>query len=100
MSAGNQATFTYIVTNNGPDLATNITVTDNLSQAVTRRAAHLCFGQRQLRERAEEVRPTPARQLQLPPLQAGSTATVTIVRGPALRTAAGARDLSTAARCR
>ncbi len=35
ISAGNPATFTYTVTNNGPDLASNITVTDNLSSAVT-----------------------------------------------------------------
>ena len=30
--AGNQATFTYTMTNNGPDVANNITVLDNLSQ--------------------------------------------------------------------
>ena len=35
ISAGNQATFTYTITNNGPDLATNIAVTDNFSPAVT-----------------------------------------------------------------
>ena len=45
ISAGNQATFTYTVTNNGPDLANNITVLDNLSTSVTDRAADLCFGQ-------------------------------------------------------
>ncbi len=33
--AGWPATFTYTVTNSGPDLANNITVTDNLSSAVT-----------------------------------------------------------------
>ncbi len=32
ISAGNQATFTYTITNNGPDLATNLTFTNNLSQ--------------------------------------------------------------------
>ena len=35
ISAGNQATFTYTITNNGPDLATNISVTDNFNPAVT-----------------------------------------------------------------
>jgi len=35
ISAGNQATFTYTITNNGPDLATNIAVTDNFSQQYT-----------------------------------------------------------------
>jgi uncharacterized repeat protein (TIGR01451 family) len=35
ISAGNQATFTYTITNNGPDLATNVAVTDNFNPAVT-----------------------------------------------------------------
>ena len=35
VSAGNQATFTYIVQNSGPDLATNVTFIDDLSPAVT-----------------------------------------------------------------
>lgn len=35
ISAGNQATFTYTITNNGPDLANNIAVTDNFNPAVT-----------------------------------------------------------------
>jgi uncharacterized repeat protein (TIGR01451 family) len=33
--AGTAATFTYTITNNGPDLANNIVVTDNLSSTVT-----------------------------------------------------------------
>jgi uncharacterized repeat protein (TIGR01451 family) len=33
VSAGNQATFTYTVTNSGPDLATQVTFTDDLSTA-------------------------------------------------------------------
>jgi uncharacterized repeat protein (TIGR01451 family) len=35
ISAGNQATFTYTLTNNGPDLATGIVVTDYISQTYT-----------------------------------------------------------------
>lgn len=35
ISAGNPATFTYTVTNNGPDLASNVTIAANLSQLVT-----------------------------------------------------------------
>jgi len=35
VSAGNPATFTYTLTNNGPDLASNIEVIDNLSPAFT-----------------------------------------------------------------
>jgi uncharacterized repeat protein (TIGR01451 family) len=35
ISAGTPATFTYTVTNNGPDLASNVVVTANLSTAVT-----------------------------------------------------------------
>jgi len=35
ISAGNPATFTYTITNNGPDLASNITVTANLDPNVT-----------------------------------------------------------------
>ena len=42
ISAGNQATFTYTITNNGPDLATNLTFTNNLSQEHGS-AADVCF---------------------------------------------------------
>ena len=35
ISAGNQATFTYTITNNGPDLATGLTFTNNLSASNT-----------------------------------------------------------------
>ena len=35
ISSGNPATFTYTVQNNGPDLASNIVVTDNLSPQFT-----------------------------------------------------------------
>jgi hypothetical protein len=35
IAAGNPATFTYTITNSGPDLASNITILANLSQAST-----------------------------------------------------------------
>jgi uncharacterized repeat protein (TIGR01451 family) len=81
ISAGNQATFTYIVTNNGPDLATNLTLTDNLSSAITgvpvtfvsaSTSSGTCGG----------VSTNSIVSCTLPSLQSGSTATVTIVITP------------------
>jgi uncharacterized repeat protein (TIGR01451 family) len=81
ISAGNQATFTYIVTNNGPDLATNITVTDNLSPLITgipltfvsaATSSGTCGG----------ISSNAIVSCTLPSLQSGSTATVTIVVSP------------------
>jgi len=81
ISAGNQATFTYIVTNNGPDLATNLTLTDNLSSAITgvpvtfvsaSTSSGTCGG----------VSTNSIVSCSLPSLQSGSTATVTIVITP------------------
>ena len=59
ISAGNPATFTYTVTNNGPDLANNITVTDKLS-SVHGSAAHLCFRERQFRDLRRRFDQSPA----------------------------------------
>ena len=50
ISAGNQATFTYTVTNNGPDLANNITVTGQSEPSDHGSAADICFGQHQCRD--------------------------------------------------
>lgn len=81
ISAGNQATFTYTITNNGPDLANNITVLDNLSTLVTgipltfvsaSSTAGTCGG----------GSTNAVVSCSLPSLQAGSTATVTIVVAP------------------
>jgi uncharacterized repeat protein (TIGR01451 family) len=82
VDAGNQATFTYTVTNNGPDLASNITVLDNLSQAVTGIpltlvSASVSSGTCGGGSSNSSV------SCSLPPLQSGSTATVTIVVVPA-----------------
>jgi uncharacterized repeat protein (TIGR01451 family) len=81
IDAGTPATFTYTVTNNGPDLANNITVTDNLSSAVTgvpltsitaSVSAGTCGG--------SSTNTTVS--CSLPSLQSGSTATVTISATP------------------
>ena len=77
--AGNQATFTYTVTNNGPDLATNVTVTDNLANtgiAVVGVSATATSGSCS----AATVNPIVCT---IASLQSGATATVTIVLTPA-----------------
>jgi uncharacterized repeat protein (TIGR01451 family) len=78
ISAGNQATFTYTLTNNGPDLATGIVVTDNLSPSVTGvpltlKSASTGAGS------CDQTTGT----CTIPSLQANSTATITIVVVPA-----------------
>ena len=81
ISAGNQATFTYIITNNGPDLATNITVTDSLSQLVT--GVPLTFVSASISSgTCGGVTTNAFVSCSLPSLQSGSTATVTIVVTP------------------
>ena len=77
ISAGSPATFTYTVTNNGPDVATNITVTADLSPAativpVTFTPASGC----------SQTSGTTNLVCAIAPLQSGSTATVTIVLTP------------------
>jgi uncharacterized repeat protein (TIGR01451 family) len=81
ISAGNQATFTYTITNNGPDPAYNITVLDNLSQAVT--IVPVTFVSASVSSGTCSGGSTNTTvSCSLPPLQAGSTATVTIVITP------------------
>jgi len=81
ISAGNQATFTYTVTNNGPDLANSITLLDNLNTSITgvpltfvsaSTSAGTCGG----------ASTNAIVSCSLPSLQSGSTATVTIVLTP------------------
>jgi uncharacterized repeat protein (TIGR01451 family) len=81
VDAGNQATFTYTVTNNGPDLASNVTILDNLSQSstgvpLTLVSASVSSGTCGSGSTNASV------SCSLPPLQAGSTATITIVVVP------------------
>ena len=81
ISAGNQATFTYTVTNSGPDLASNLTLTDNLSQAYTQ--VKLGFVSASVNAGTCGGGSTGVNvSCSLPPLQAGSIATVTIVVTP------------------
>jgi uncharacterized repeat protein (TIGR01451 family) len=81
ISAGNQATFTYIVQNSGPDLATNVTLIDNLSPAVT--GVPLTFNSASVSSgTCGGVSSNAIVSCSLPSLQAGSTATVTIVVTP------------------
>ena len=82
VDAGNQATFTYTVTNNGPDLASNITVLDNLSSSVTGVPLTLVSASVNSGTCGTGSTNTGVSCL-LPPLQSGSTATVTIVVVPA-----------------
>jgi len=88
ISAGNPATFTYTVTNNGPDLASNISITANMSQAVTNVAftnvtasvsSGTCGG----------ASTNPVVSCSLPSLQSGSTATVTITATPTSTSSGG-----------
>ena len=99
VNAGTSATFTYTITNNGPDLATGITVTDDLDPnktgvpltAVTASSsAGNCSG---AGSNSTGISCGPMS------IQSGSTATVTINVTPT-GTAAAVRPPSTAAPCR
>ncbi len=79
IDAGSQATFTYTVTNNGPDLANSVTITDALNST----SVPLTF----ISASANSVTcgggsTSTSVSCPLSPLQAGSTATVTIVVTP------------------
>jgi uncharacterized repeat protein (TIGR01451 family) len=81
IDAGNQATFTYTVTNSGPDLASGITFLDNLSSSVT--VVPLTFVSAGTTSGTCGGGSTNTNvSCSLPSLQAGSTATVTIVVTP------------------
>jgi uncharacterized repeat protein (TIGR01451 family) len=77
ISAGNQATFTYTVTNNGPDVATNITVTADLSTAAT--VIPVTFNST---SGCSQTSGSTNLVCAIAPLQSGSTATGTIVLTP------------------
>ena len=80
ISAGNQATFTYTITNNGPDLASNLTFTNNLSLGT---GVPLTFVSAATTAGSCGGGSTNAVvSCSLTSLQAGSTATVTVVVTP------------------
>jgi uncharacterized repeat protein (TIGR01451 family) len=77
VSAGSQATFTYTITNNGPDLATGITFRDDLTgDLATFSSVSAASG--------TCTQPTPNNPVEcgIATLQSGSTATVTVVLTP------------------
>jgi uncharacterized repeat protein (TIGR01451 family) len=81
ISAGNPATFTYTVTNNGPDLANSITLLDNLNTSIT--GVPLTFLSASTSAGTCGGGSTNAIvSCSLPSLQSGSTATITIVLAP------------------
>ena len=75
VSAGNQVTVTYTVANQGPDPATNITVTGQVSQPATFSSASAAGGTCSTPSGATVV-------CQILTLQAGSTSTVTFTVVP------------------
>ncbi len=80
--AGSQATFTYIITNNGPDLApSGITVTDNISSSVTQIPVSFVSASTSSGTCTGASTGTTI-SCSLAALQSGSTATVTIVLSP------------------
>lgn len=88
ISAGNQATFTYTVTNLGPDLANNITLTDNLSSTST--GVPLTFVSASTTGGTCGGGSTNSIvSCSIPSLQAGSTATITIVVTPTASSSGG-----------
>jgi uncharacterized repeat protein (TIGR01451 family) len=85
VSGGNQATFTYTLTNNGPDLASSITVTDDISTAgvgISVVSASTTSGP----PCSVGGSSTLAVSCSIPSLQAGSTATVTMILVPTATT--------------
>ena len=91
ISAGNQATFIYTLTNNGPDLASGITVTDDLSSAAT--IVPLTFNSASISSGNCTNSSSTSGGVSCGPisLQSGSTATITIVVTPTASTSSGSQ---------
>ena len=83
ISAGNQATFTYTLTNNGPDLAIGITITDNISSAITGVNLTFVSGTATGGSCSPPSSSSSIVTCNIASLQAGSTAIITIVVAPA-----------------
>ena len=79
--AGTPATFTYTITNNGPDLASNLSITDNFSTAIT--GIPVLFDSASISSgTCGGVSTNASVTCTLPSLQSGSTATVIISLTP------------------
>ncbi len=93
INAGNPATFTYIVTNNGPDLATNVTLTDDISPATT--FVPLVFSSANATSGTCSGGSTSTLvSCSIQSLQAGSTATVTVVLTPTPNSTGGTAEFN------
>jgi uncharacterized repeat protein (TIGR01451 family) len=82
ISAGNQATFTYTVTNNGPDLANSISFLDNLSSLITGVPLTFVSASTTGGTCGGGGSTNTIVSCSLPSLQSGSTATITTVVTP------------------
>jgi uncharacterized repeat protein (TIGR01451 family) len=82
ISAGNPATFTYTITNGGPDLASNVTVSDNIEQVLTQLPVSFVSAAASSGTCNNPSTSSQTVSCQIPSLQAGSTAIVTIVLTP------------------
>ena len=88
IAAGNQATFTYIITNQGPDLVNNITVSDDIRTSTT--SVPVIFNSAAVTATTSCGGTTGVSvSCTIPSLQSGSTATVTIVLTPTPNTTGG-----------
>jgi uncharacterized repeat protein (TIGR01451 family) len=81
VDAGNQATFTYTITNNGPDAASNVTVVDDLSSTITGVPLNFVSASASAGTCGGGSTNTNV-SCSLPTLQSGATATVTVVLTP------------------
>ncbi len=82
VSAGNQATFTYTVTNGGPDPAYGLVVQDNISQSITGIALTFVSASATSGTCSSSASTSNIVACTIPSLQSGSTATVTVVLTP------------------
>jgi uncharacterized repeat protein (TIGR01451 family) len=93
VAAGNQATFTYTITNGGPDPASNIIFTDNLSLTNTLVPVSFVSATATSGECGGGTASAIV-SCSIPSLQAGSTATVTVVITPTSSSSGSSNSLT------